>query len=416
MKLRNDLLDEKSPEGLDVYQLTEDPTLPGAHVYMESAIYTPDGRRMVLEMDGQAHYYRPHHDEHAYMLYDLETGQMHRLAGGAHDTAPVISPDGAWMYFLQDHAWMGKGSLSLMRVNLEGTVRETMVVIDRPLPGTSVVPWLPYGLGSLSSDGTRFVTGCFLGDGVRSDAPWGLLVFDLERATAEIIYQSTTLLNPHPQFCRSTDPAYAHDILVQDNHGYGYLPDGTITWKVEGDMAGADIHVIRDDGSHLRDMPWGRDGTELCMGHQCWRGDTPYAITSTIIPGEFHLIEGVPAPHQGHRGALTDGARRNDISRTFPTPGFDHFATDRTGDLLITDYAFSPCRSDLYMAQLGTPLEEGARTWRYLLNGRSGVLELGGLAHLHPTMSPDGKRGFFNSTESGKMEAYMITGLSTVFE
>jgi hypothetical protein len=44
---------------------------------------------------------------------------------------------------------------------------------------------------------------------------------------------------------------------------------------------GADIHVLRDDGSTFRDMPWGRDGNEFCKGHQCWRGRTSWAITST---------------------------------------------------------------------------------------------------------------------------------------
>jgi Tol biopolymer transport system component len=31
---------------------------------------------------------------------------------------------------------------------------------------------------------------------------------------------------------------------------------------------------------------------------------------------------------------------------------------------------------------------------------------------MHPFLSPDGTMGFFNSDESGLLQAYMITGLS----
>jgi hypothetical protein len=30
--------------------------------------------------------------------------------------------------------------------------------------------------------------------------------------------------------------------------------------------------------------------------------------------------------------------------------------------------------------------------------------------HLHPFLSPDGSMAFFNSTESGELQAYMATG------
>lgn len=32
-------------------------------------------------------------------------------------------------------------------------------------------------------------------------------------------------------------------------------------------------------------------------------------------------------------------------------------------------------------------------------------------AHIHPFLSPDGSMGFFNSDESGTVQAYMIRGL-----
>ena len=35
-------------------------------------------------------------------------------------------------------------------------------------------------------------------------------------------------------------------------------------------------------------------------------------------------------------------------------------------------------------------------------------------AHIHPFLSPDGSMAFFNSDESGILQAYMIRGLENV--
>ena len=69
-------------------------------------------------------------------------------------------------------------------------------------------------------------------------------------------------------------------------------------------------------------MPWGRDGNEFCQGHQCWRGRTAWAITSTAVskPAEAQLVEGREAPFADHVGIKTPGGVRNDLSRSFPRP------------------------------------------------------------------------------------------------
>lgn len=41
-RTRPDLLDEKSPPGLEVVQLTTDPSVPASHLYMEAQIFTMD--------------------------------------------------------------------------------------------------------------------------------------------------------------------------------------------------------------------------------------------------------------------------------------------------------------------------------------------------------------------------------------
>ena len=180
--------------------------------------------------------------------------------------------------FTYQFAYHGMGG-QVNRVGLDGRGRESIMVVDRPLPETKFRPSQIYPLSTISSDGRRLAISAFLGDGLKENAPWGLMVFDLEKASVRLIIQGQTWCNMHPQYCRSTDPGQSHDLLIQENHGNAADAKGKISTLVSG--AGADIHVIRDDGTNFRNMPWGRDGNEACQGHQCWRGCSAWAITST---------------------------------------------------------------------------------------------------------------------------------------
>jgi len=234
------------------------------------------------------------------------------------------------------------------------------------------------------------------------------MVFDLDKATVNLICHGTTWCNMHAQYCRSLDPEASHDLLIQENHGSSTDAKGGIVNLVGGD--GADIHVIRDDGTNFRNMPWGRDGNEFCQGHQCWRGRTSWAITSTSTrtPPEAQLIEALPAPHAGHVGLKTPGGVRNDLTREFPKPKFYHFATDLAGKRLISDAAEFQKGGKIFVAALGVPGKDPLRNFKYLLNPKSSCTKQ---AHIHPFLSPDGSMGFFNSDESGILQAYMIRGL-----
>lgn len=62
----------------------------------------------------------------------------------------------------------------------------------------------------------------------------------------------------------------------------------------------------------------------------------------------------------------------------------------------------------IYLAELGEPGRDPLRNVRYLLCPRSSCTKN---AHIHPFLSPDGSIAFFNSDESGILQAYMIRGL-----
>lgn len=408
MRPRPDLLDDDSAAGLEVFQLTAEPDVPASHLYMEAQVFTPDSQRLIIHRSAHAHGSDRHDPEHHYLLCDLaNSGELSPIVTELGVTGASVSPDGRYVNYFVDQTELGGGKLSLRRVGLDGTDRQTILVIDSPLPGTHYRPSHIYPLSTISSDGQRIAISAFLGDGRTENAPWGLMVFDIRAATVELILHGPTWCNVHPQYCRSLDPAASHDILVQENHDNTTGARGNITLLVGGD--GADIHVIRDDGSALRNMPWGRDGNEYCQGHQCWRGRSTWAVTSTSTrrPAEAQLIEATAAPYAGHVGLHTPGGVRNDLSRSFARPGFCHFATDIAGRRLITDSVPLTDGGRLYLAEFGEPGRDALTNWRYLLNPRS----TGGKdSHVHPFLSPDGRLGFFNSDESGRLQAYLVRG------
>ncbi len=408
MKPRPDLLDAESPKGLEVFQLTTEPDLSGAHLYMEAQIFAPDSKRFLLHRSATAHGGSKKDPRHKYYVCDLENGgELTPLIEELGCVAPSVSPDGRFVYYFVDETVPGGGRMALKRVNLDGTDRRTLVVMDAPLPGTDFRPSGLYPLSTISSDGRRLAISCFLGDGRAENAPFGLMVFDLEKASVRLAIHGPTWCNVHPQYCRSTDPEEARDILIQENHGCVCDARGSIKKLVGGE--GADIHVIRDDGGNFRNMPWGRDGNEFCQGHQCWRGRTAWGITSTSTrnPRGAFLIEGLAAPHAGHVGLKTPGGVRNDLTRGLEEARFSHFAGDIAGRRFVSDAGPFDKGGRIYFAEFGEAGKDPLRNWKCLLNPRSTCKKE---SHIHPFLSPDGTMCFFNSDESGILHAYMMRG------
>ncbi len=281
-KPRPDLLDPESAAGIEVFQLTSEPDVPSSHLYMEAQIFTMDSKHLVLHRSATAHGGSKSDANHQYLRCDVDDGcSLHPLTEETGATAASVSPDGKYVYYFVDQTKVGGGKLMLKRVNLDGTGRETILVVDSPLPETNYRPSRMYPLSTISSDGRRLAISAFLGDGQAAGAPYGLMVFDLEKATVSLVCQGQTWCNMHPQYCRSTDPEASHDILIQENHGNEAAADGSITRLVGG--AGADIHVIRDDGSNFRNLPWGRDGNEACQGHQCCAAARPGPLPARAL-------------------------------------------------------------------------------------------------------------------------------------
>ena len=405
MTPRPDMVAPEAPDGVEVLQLTQG-SRPACHLYMEAQVFAPDSSWLLVHESATAHGGHKDDPEHQYFLCDLaNAGALHPVTEETGVTAASVTPDGQWIYYFVNETKPAGGRLTLKRVKPDGSDRATVFVLDTPLPGTTRYASRPYPLSTVRADGKKLALSCFLGDGCNVNEPWGLMVFDLDRPDVELILQGASWCNVHPQYSRSLQAEHRHDILVQENHDNLSEPDGTIKRLVGG--MGADIHVIRDDGSDFRDMPWGRDGNEFCQGHQCWRGTTDWAITSTGTkePAEAQLIESRPTPPAGHLGTASPGGVRNHLSRDFPGPCFSHFATDRAGTRLITDTSAADKGGRVFVAALHAAGDEAATAWTCLAHPRSSWQKE---SHIHPFLSPDGAMGFFNSDESGVLQAYMI--------
>ncbi|HCE42948.1 MAG TPA: hypothetical protein DET40_05325 [Lentisphaeria bacterium] len=439
MKIRTDLLDKNSAKGIEVLQLTSDKDVTGSHVYMEAQIFTPDSKRFVLHRSANSHGSNHHDPKHQYLVCDIEDGcRLTPITEEIGATAPSVTPDGQFMYYFVNETEINGGRLILKRVRLDGSDRGTIMVVDTELPGTRFRPSRIYSLSTISSDGKRLALPAFMGDGQTAEMPpFGMMVFDLDNANVQLVISGPTWCNMHPQYSRSLNPEESHDILIQEAHSYAANASGEITSKPDG--KGTDIHVIRDDGTNFRTMPWGRDGNERCQGHQCWRGRSHWAITSTHThqPPEAQLIEGLAVPDAGHLGLKTPEAVRNELSREFPskyfyqiTPGasgssnhisqapltvksyFYHFATDIEGRRIITDAAPLDNGGRIFVAELGEAGKDPLKNFRLLLNPHNGPYsKTPESCHIHPFLSPDGTMAFFNSDESGISQAYMIRGL-----
>lgn len=165
MKPRPDLLAPDAPSGTEIFQLT-DGDLPASHIYMEAQIFAPDSSRFILHESAHAHGADKLDPKHRYLVCDLDDHcALRPLTDEVGATAPSVSPDGRFVYYIIDQTEPGGGSLTLKRVNLDGSNRVSLMTIDTPLPGTNYRPSRLYPLSTIRADGQRLALSCFLGDG-----------------------------------------------------------------------------------------------------------------------------------------------------------------------------------------------------------------------------------------------------------
>jgi hypothetical protein len=403
---RPDLLDENSPEGLQMVQITTNQAVGSHNVYTEAQVFTPDSRKFVFIRQRNI------------WLCDIEDDfSLRQITDEKGAMAPSVSPDGKWMYYLVNNTSTFGGALFLKRVSLDNFERQTVLKLEGPVPGTKFRPNGYFTVSSISSDGKRFCIGVFLGDGKTVNAPFGLLVFDLEEPSVRLVFQDKCFHNMHPQYCRSTDPELSHDIMLQNNHGDSLLVTGRCVRSVTGREG--DLHVIRDDGTNWRDVPVGRDSVQFIQGHEQWLGRTGYVLSAMRIrdgerAGDRPIFLAWPVPTDEktrHMGVKIPGGKYVEITRNIVDADIWHFSSDLTGKYLVSDThrIDKKTKKPLVRLVLGTLSREESPELKivHLLNtGSSGRNP----AHPHPFFSPDNRMVFFNSDIDGTVQIFMVTG------
>ena len=413
MRECHDFIDRRSPEGIRVWMPIEDPK--GAElVYPDVPCFLADGRSFVF-----------HSSEGPKICYLEKKVRTRRLFPDCRGRHFVITFGGRYAYYTEQDDVRG-GSLTLYRKNLETFRTEELFHASRRLPGTNLPVKRFSRIQTISSDHRRIATtGCFLGDGTTPDAPFGILVLDLDTGETRIAAQDRDFVNPHAQYCRSTEGDASHDLLLQMNHGSHTDAKGRgLVGLGPPSDGGVDAHVVRDDGTTWRDLPWGRDGKESLIGHQIWRGNTRMAVTVTLenLDTSYGWADGsrqevaagwpVQAPRDAHLGKLTPGGQRVLLSEGVPHPRFCHLCTDATGLRFALDTfpIFDGERAGMQVYYAQAPDERAPLTFTYLLNSRNTFT--GQSLHAHPILSPDGSLLLFNSAISGTSQFYLVTGLN----
>lgn len=433
MKHIHEFAGSKVPGNISLFQLTDFKGLPSCHVYMEAQIFCPDSKRFILHRSAHPHGSEADDPEHAYFLCDIENGgKLMPLTTETGVCAPCVSPDGKYFYyFVRQLEWNG-GRVIMKRVNIDGSDRVEIARIDENTPGFQPA-FQMYPLSTISSDGQRVAVTTPVKKTDSEEFPQhALWIFDTVTGKVSVPLCGYDFCNLHMQYSRSPDAP--HDIMIQHNHGSRScqamknarvvnqvaaldIESGGRMRKVSasdnpadnGTGCGLDIHLIKDDGTDWWSFPFGRDGVEHCQGHQCWRGQSDWGISSTLLfktpsTANQELIEAKALPSMNHDGKMMKCGTRNTLSRKISPPHFLHFATDLTGAKIVSDYESENNEWHLYAGKLGKPGKDAADL-RFILN--LGSREVSPW-HPHPFLSPDGRMAFFNSSASGKLDAYAI--------
>lgn len=418
--------DPRSPEGLKVFEIDDCGGETGT-VYPDQPSFLADRRRFVVTTGRGRAVCDP--DDGGRLRHFGHPEPPAAAPGPAAGAAPAkkrpyqVSIDGRYAYRRSD-----KAALSIMRLDFETMREEEILFLDGLLPGTDI-PAARFSPMTFSADNRRAAGVCRLGDGRTADAPVAIVALDLERAAARPVWSDPCFINTHLRYCLSADPEASHDLLVQMNHGARTDAAGVVTAHLgppaEG---GVDLHVIRDDGTGRRDLPFGRDGRESCIGHQVWRGRDSRAVVAITLQNldtsygwadgsNQEIVAGLPAAVAAdapHRGRLTPGARRVTLSRGFPDPRFNHLSCDETGRRFAFDTfpLFDGARAGMCLYTGTARGEDEPLEFRYILN--SGVtLNRSNGYHAHPVMAPDGGFLLFKSRVSGQPRGYLVTGFAS---
>ena len=324
----------------------------------------------------------------------------------------ALTPDGRYLYYVVDETTRQQaGRVLLKRVDLEQGRRETLMVLDGPVPGVGRPPRGGFMVGeaSLSRDGRKLATSApFCTD---DESLHACLVFELDTLRVRAFVFDPGGWRPVGHYCQH--PAHADEMLIFDDHVYAGF-DNAGQWFSRPRDVGASrtYHVVRDDGTLLASCPVGRVPGEGGPNHAIWRG-ARYEVachmslfnTAPHWRGGLILCEPLAcAPADRDRGAAIPGARRWELTRHIRRPDCFHMAFDPSGTRMVSDTEGVHGVGETSLLYIGTiaDVRDPFLLPRYVLHPNSSQHSYS--TQPKPSLTPDGRWLFFRSDWLGKRE------------
>lgn len=226
-------------------------------------------------------------------------------------------------------------------------------------------------LGSIGPDNRTYISGTAV-----TSHRFGIVRYDLEAGTRQVIHEWDDIINPHPQI----EPATGRDILVQHNRGC-LLDDQGRCLRLVG-PEGATLYLIDIDGGNRRELPVGKPYTLPCQGHQSWLGRTGDILLTVGGAPVEELEEGNLLRLRPGEPAATVVARGHAFWHPNASLDGRFFVSDTIGDGRLVIGSFRTGRTRV-------------------LCGSGASCSSPQYTHPHPYLSPDCRWVIYNSDATG---------------
>ncbi len=360
---------EDEHSGVRIIRLTGAPAIHH-NIYGEVSYMDPSSRYLMYLQS-----YRPYGPDELWRA-DLQTHQLTLMADNLPGIRGVaISPDQKLFYFMRTY---GEDDFEIVRMDMESFAEEVFR-IDGPDNCRS--------LGSVTPDNRYYIHSTWL------DIPrFGIVKYDLEERTCEIIEERDDIHNAHPQI----EPSEGEIVCIQHNRGSKWA-DGKCV-RSTGEL-GATLYFMDINGENRQELPIGEPYTFRCQGHQCWIGMTGELLFTVSEAGagrtetqQQQRYEKVV--RQGNMYAIAPG---DDQPRVVSTGfRFTHPNVSRDGRFFVAD---THPGGDLVVGSI-----KSGRARKLCETGTT--FSSAQYTHPHPYFSPDCKWVIYNSDCTGVPHIY----------
>lgn len=360
---------EQLDNGVAVYQVTEGAVLAD-NIYCEASYCTPDSRWFVYRRFPQPNVAKWKQPLSEFVA--VEFGAWRERVLGRGHYFPAIAPCGALFIPEDDDSRLAR----IVRVDISTGARNVVAPLSGDLN--------PLSTFAVSSD-ERLI--CFGNAISYSPQLFGIQRLDLASGRMELLFASPSIYKPHVQF----EP-FSHELLIQDNRGCRFKPDGTTELKLGPE--GCTLFALNADNGVIRPLRVGPPYTPSATGHEQWVGRSGEAIVCIDAPWsdgqrEGCLIVARPGLYKP-RVVGEGGAHVHTDGRHYCV---DAFSNRGRGERDLVVGSLSTQRTVVVGHCRVGPIPPNAPPVEHQIHG-------------HPYLSPDNRWLVFNCWRTGRPQVY----------